>query len=227
MNFYAHYWEAKVNRPASVIRGLSMILAAVLAGSLGIERSAWGQMKAAAANLAPEKSLGSKSAPIVVEVFSDFQCPACRSLFQETIRPMIDEYVSSGRVYLVHRDFPLPMHKYAREAARWANAAAQIGKFEKVEEALFSKQEVWSTTGNVESVVAGVLTATELKRVRQLAQGGQLDAAIEKDISMGNTKNVQRTPSMFVTHGAETTPLPPGGVSYPILKQYLDYLLKK
>lgn len=210
-----------------VVGGLLMIVAAVVASGFATEGAARGQAKAAVSNLAPQKSLGSRSAPIVVEVFSDFQCPACRSLFQETIRPMIDEYVSSGKVYLVHRDFPLPMHKFAREAARWANAAAQVGKFETVEEALFSKQDVWSTTGNVESVVAEVLSATELKKVRQLAQGGQLDAVIEKDISMGNMKNVQRTPSMFVTRGAETTPLPPGGVSYPILKQYLDYLLKK
>src|ERR1700758_5574834 len=73
---------------------------------------------------APMKAIGTKSAPITMEVFSDYQCPACRAFFENTLRFMINDYVASGKVYLVHRDFPLPMHPYSMDAARWANAAA-------------------------------------------------------------------------------------------------------
>ena len=81
---------------------------------------------------APVKTLGSRSAPITIEVFSDFQCPACKSLYEQTLRPVIDNYVATGKVYLIHRDFPLDqIHKHSRTAARYANAAARLGKFER------------------------------------------------------------------------------------------------
>jgi protein-disulfide isomerase len=80
----------------------------------------------------PHKAFGSKSAPVVMEVFSDFQCPACKTLFTTTNRRLMDDYVTSGKVYLIHRDYPLPMHAYSRVAARYARAAAQIGKVEPV-----------------------------------------------------------------------------------------------
>ena len=43
----------------------------------------------------PHKAFGSKSAPVTMEVFSDFQCPACKTLFTTTNRRLMDDYVSS------------------------------------------------------------------------------------------------------------------------------------
>src|SRR5271165_6297245 len=57
----------------------------------------------------PHKAFGSKSAPIVMEVFSDYQCPACKTLFTNTNRPLMDNYVSTGKVFLIHREFPITM----------------------------------------------------------------------------------------------------------------------
>lgn len=199
--------------------GLAVLLLAMMA-------STQAQTRLAAAEMTGLKALGSKSAPITIEVFSDFQCPACKRAFEETLRPVIDNYVAAGKVYLVHRDFPLSMHAYSREAARWANAAAQVGKFEKVEAALYAKQDTWSANGKIEPVVAAVLSATELKKVRQLMQSGQLDAAIDRDVALGKGRGVSQTPTLFVTKGGETEKLT-SGVTYSLLKQYLDYLLKK
>lgn len=210
------------------VRTLGTFLLGLTALTLTLSSSTGGQTKAAAAAILPNKASGSKSAPITIEVFSDFQCPACKQTFLQTLRPLMDDYVASGKVYLVHRDFPLPMHNHSREAARWANAAAQAGKFEAVEEALYTKQESWAANGNIEAVVAAVLSPAAMKKVRQWMQSsGPLDAAIDKDVELGKSRRVSQTPSLFVTHGGETVPLPPGGVTYPILKQYLDYLLKK
>ena len=58
--------------------------------------------------------MGSKNAPITMEVFEDFQCPACRNFYETTLKQVIDNYVNTGKVYLIHRDFPLEMHPYAR-----------------------------------------------------------------------------------------------------------------
>jgi protein-disulfide isomerase len=185
------------------------------------------QTRVVAAELTALKSLGSKSAPITIEVFSDFQCPACKRNYEETLRPVIENYVAAGKVYLVHHDFPLPVHSHSREAARWVNAAAQVGKFEKVEAALYAKQETWAANGNIEAVVATVLTPAEMKRVRQLVESGQLDAVIDRDVALGQSRRVASTPTLFVIKGGDTVPLPPGGVTYPLLRQYLDYLLRQ
>ncbi len=204
---------------------LFSVLLALAVLTLGMTVGAQAQTKVAAAEITPLKSLGSKSAPITIEVFSDFQCPACKRTFEETLRPVIDNYVTTGKVYLVHRDFPLAVHAHSREAARWANAAAQIGKFEKVEAALYARQTTWAADGNIEAVVASVLTPTEMKKVRQLVQSGHLDAAINRDVALGQSRHVNQTPALFVTKGGETVALPAGGVTYALLKQYLDYLL--
>jgi protein-disulfide isomerase len=177
---------------------------------------------AAADDAPPNKSLGSRTAPITVEVFSDYECPACRLLYMETLRPLVDNYVATGKVYLVHRDFPLPMHRFSREAARLVNAAAKIGKFEKVEAAVYSKQDSWDKDGNLDAALATVLTPAELKRVKDIAQSGKMDPFIESDLALGNSKQIHQTPSVFVTYAGQTDALPPQGVTYRILKQYLD-----
>lgn len=185
------------------------------------------QMHITPESLTAAKSLGSSSAPIRIDEFSDFECPACRNFYQNTLRQVIDNYVSTGKVYVVHHDFPLSMHPYSRVAARWANAAAAAGLFEPVEQTLFAKQDEWGATGNVEPVIAGVLSATEMKKVQMIYQqdAAQLDAAVESDLAAGKLKNVNQTPSIFVTSHGSTQALPPGGVTYELMKQYLDYLL--
>jgi len=51
----------------------------------------------------PHKAFGSKSAPVIMEVFSDFQCPACKNLFLSTNRQLVVNYMNTGKVSLVHR----------------------------------------------------------------------------------------------------------------------------
>ncbi len=209
-----------------LLKKLLRVWLGLLAGALALTGAARAQTKVAAAEAVPVKALGSKSAPITMEVFSDYQCPACGQLYVQTLRQVIDNYVSAGKVYLVHRDFPLPAHKYARDAARWANAAAQIGKFEKVEEALYTRREAWENSGSIEAVVAAVLSPAELKKVRALVQSGKLDAVIDKDVALGGTFKVQQTPTAIVTCRGQTYPIV-GVVSYSILRRFFDDLLRQ
>lgn len=177
-------------------------------------------------DITPLKSLGAKTAPITMEVFSDFQCPACRELYFQTVRPVIDNYVSSGKVYLIHRDMPLQIHQHSREAARYANAAARLRKMEKVVAALFDKQAAWTADGNIDGVVAAVLTPAEMKRVRLLVRGGTLDAGIDKDVALGTQFRVSQTPTTIITYKGQTYPVV-GVVSYSMLKTFLEQLLKQ
>ncbi len=175
-------------------------------------------------DLDPHKAFGSKSAPLVLEVFSDFQCPACKSLYTTTNRQLIDNYVSNGKVFLIHRDFPLPMHAHSRVAAQYARAAAQLGKIEPVEQALFENQEKWENTGDIDGTVAAVLSPAEMTKVRALVKGGTLDPLIEKDLALGRIYNVNQTPTTIIHYKGQTYPVV-GVQSYAVLHQFLDQLL--
>jgi protein-disulfide isomerase len=184
------------------------------------------QSPGALSDVDPHTAFGSKTAPVVMEIFSDFQCPACKTLYTATNNKLMDNYVSVGKVYLIHRDFPLSMHAYSRVAARYGRAAAQIGKFEPVEQALFQNQEKWEQNGDVDGTVAGVLSAADINKVRALIKGGTLDAAIDKDFALGQMYRVSQTPTTVFHCKGQTYPYP-GVMSYEILKQFLDQLLSQ
>jgi protein-disulfide isomerase len=187
--------------------------------------------KAAAAPSNPNfvKAIGNPSAPITMEVFGDFQCPACRGFFETSVKQVIDDYVIPGKVYLIHRDFPLEMHPYARQAARLANAAAEFGQFEAIERALYDHQEEWSTKGNIDEVMATYFPPAQFKKFQAYESQhiSEINASIEKDRAMGIQRNVNQTPTIYITAHSKTEALPGGGVDYKLLKSYFDYLLRQ
>lgn len=83
------------------------------------------------------ESLGNPDAPVVVQVWSDFLCPACQS-FAQTVQPqLIDEYVTSGRVRLEYLYFPLEQHEPAATRSALAGAcAAEQNRFWEYEQLL-------------------------------------------------------------------------------------------
>jgi protein-disulfide isomerase len=205
---------------------LAIALAMVCAGTMA-SSPAMPQLKISLDEIDAGKAIGSKNAPIRLEDFTDFECPACKYLFEHTTKMVIDDYVSTGKVYLIHHDFPLAMHHYSKEAAHWADAAAAIGKFQAVAGALYMQQETWGASGNIEATVASVLSPAELKKVKALVNTPEIQDAVQRDIALGNQRGVSQTPSMFVMQNGKVIPLPPGPIAYPLLKQYLDYLLKQ
>lgn len=201
-----------------------------------------------AALSAPIKSYGSSSAPIKMEVFTDYECPVCRALYEQTLRPMISEYVSSGKVYLVHHDYPLDNseHAHSAQAARWANVAAQFGQFEAVEAALYDNQDAWHADGDIAKYVAGAMSSSEFQRVAKVMAGCEapgpkghtggfvppphpcaIDTYIEKDIALGNQIPLQATPTYIITYKGQRLPAGTGFVSWPVLKQFFDSLLRQ
>jgi protein-disulfide isomerase len=190
------------------------------------------------------KGLGDKNAPVTMEVFSDYQCPSCRILYEQTLRPMISDYVASGKIYLVHHDSPLPMHKYSGMAARWANAAAVVRKFPEVEAALYDNQDAWQANGEMGKFVQGAVSPADFKRMQQLmvgcmamdapqmggspgASGCAVDPLILKDINLAKQVPVSATPTYIFIYKGKTYPAASGLVSWPLLKQFIDQLLSQ
>lgn len=217
----------KAGRILSVALTVCVIAGSALAQSAPAKRAPESRPPAAApVDVTALKAIGSKNAPITMEVFSDFQCPACKQLYEQAVTRIIENYVNTGKVYLIHRDMPLQAHPYSREAARYANAAARLRKMEPVVAALFAQQEKWSADGNIEAVVAKILTPAEMNRARTLVKSGQLDAGIDSDVQLANRFAVNQTPTTIITHRGQTIPVV-GVLPYSAMKQFLDELLSR
>lgn len=174
----------------------------------------------------PDKSYGSKNAAVVMETYTDFQCPACKQLYTTTLQRVMDNYVDNNKIYMVHRDFPLPMHAYSRIAASYARAACHIGKCDVVEQTLFQNQEKWEANGDVKGTVAAVLNPAEMKKVQAMVESGALEPLIDRDKQLGQAVPVNQTPTTIIhTKDGQTYPVV-GYVSYDVLKTLLDQIVK-
>jgi protein-disulfide isomerase len=179
-----------------------------------------------AANPANPRASGSPNAPIAIVLFSDYQCPACKTLHDRTLQPLMRDYVRTGKVYLVHHEFPLPQHKYALQAAYYACAAARMGKYEEVGNLLFRTQYTWGMNGKIEEMIASVLSPAEMATLRKYAKDPAIAAEVQRDIELGRRMQLRETPWMiFKGRGAEY-PLA-GAVNYDLLRSLLDRTLAK
>jgi protein-disulfide isomerase len=178
------------------------------------------------ADIPADKSVGSATAPIMIDLFSDFQCPGCKVLHDGTLNAVIQDYVKSGKVVIVYHDFPLPMHAHALEAARWANAAVSVHKYRQVGDAFFKTQAAWAASGDLRSVVASVLTPAEMAKVEALMKDPKFDDGISKDIQLGSKAGLQGTPTMIITRKLQTYTISKP-VSYQIFSKMLDDLAAK
>lgn len=198
---------------------------------------------------APVKAYGLKSAPITMEVFTDYQCPNCRAFYENTLRQVIATYVADGKVYLVHHDFPLDMHKYSGEAARWADACAEVGEFQAAEAALYDNQNAWAADGNMARFIAAAMPASDFRRAAMLVKDGQMpapqahgpsvdpmagvdrpcpvDPYIVQDIKLAYQVPFNGTPGFIITYKGQRFPAVGYAVSWPVLQRLFDSLLQQ
>jgi protein-disulfide isomerase len=173
------------------------------------------------------KEIGSASAPVTIEVYSDYECPSCRGLWMDTMPSVMRDYVATGKVRIIHRDFPLPQHQHTREATKYANAGGQIGRYELVTDQIFKTQPIWAANGNVDAEVAKVLPPGEMQKVREIVRTDtHLDDSVQSDLTMGQNDRLDQTPTMFITAKGKRQRVA-GFLPYSVLKSYLDQLMAR
>jgi protein-disulfide isomerase len=169
------------------------------------------------------KESGSVLAPITCELYTDYQCPHCATVFLQTMPGFVAQYVTTGKVRLIHRDFPLQSHAHAAIAARYANAAGELGYYDVVINQIFRTQAIWAASGDVGTQVAQVLPP----KVMELVQNdSHLDDTVAADMAAGRQAGLNQTPSMLVVYKGKSqmlAPIPPP----ELLKSYFDELLTK
>ncbi len=170
---------------------------------------------------------GALDAPIKIEVFSDFQCPACRTLYMDTMKQVLKDYSSSDKVCVIYHEFPLAMHAHSREAARYALAARKLGRQQwlAVVDSLYADQPLWSQNGMVQVSVARALSPSDFQALLKILQDPSINETIDRDIALGQERKVQSTPTMFVTTFGREQKVEQV-LPYPVLKNYFDKIVK-
>ncbi|MBA4394708.1 MAG: hypothetical protein C0407_14250 [Desulfobacca sp.] len=170
---------------------------------------------------------GQPGAPIRVDIFSDYQCPSCRTFYLDTIKPLLKEYGNENKVCINYYDFPLKQHKYAFEASRYSVAARRLGQgpWQRVSEALYENQSRWADDGKIEAVVVKELSADEMAQVRKFLKDPSIDQTINQEIALAYQKQVTSTPTFFLSANGRERKVA-GKISFPVLKDYLDRMLK-
>ncbi len=146
---------------------------------------------------------GSKNAPITIIEFSDFQCPFCARFHIQTLPLLLENYIDSGKVKLVYRDFPIQnIHPNAIPAAVAAECADEQGKYWQFHDMLFENQNEWNELKTVDAIIVfgQYALAAELNLVQFdtcLTSGKYVDE-VRKDLEDGREYGVTGTPGFFI-----------------------------
>jgi protein-disulfide isomerase len=177
-------------------------------------------------NLKGEPFIGDADAPVVVAYWFDYQCPFCRET-EETILPdLIKDYVDTGKVRIVFKDFQFlgPDSQTAGLAARAVWDAAP-DKFRAWHRAMFDKQDDENAGwGKKDDIIA--LTKTipgiDVAKIEELmtSQAADYDRAMQADAAEGNAMGVGGTPSFLIGKQMMV-----GAQPYRVLKAAIDEAL--
>ena len=176
------------------------------------------------------KEVGSPTAPLTFEAYTDYECPHCAIFFREIVPQIMAQYVQTGKIRFVHRDFPLvQIHQYAQLAARYANAGGEIGQYDVVVNQIFQTQAAWTANGNIDGEVAKVLPPGAMQKVRELVKSDpNLDDSIKKDVNMAmNVDHVPSTPTVVIVSKGGKREVISTVLPFNTWKAYLDEKLAK
>jgi protein-disulfide isomerase len=166
-----------------------------------------------------QPSFGTPGAPVVIVVFSDFQCPYCAQEAKTLRNEVAKTYPEQVRVFF--HDYPLPTHN-------WAKPAAMAGR------CIFEQEPLvfWDFHDWIFENQSSITPANLNDKVMEFAAGkgvdalkltgcverGETEAAIGKSIQKGQSVGVASTPTIFI-NGRKLG----GSHKWEQLKQIIDY----
>jgi protein-disulfide isomerase len=154
---------------------------------------------------------GSKTAPVEVIEFSDFQCPFCQRA-NPTVEQVVRTY--GDRIKFVYRHYPLPNHPNARPAAEAAACAEAQGKFWEYHDRLFANPTKLSDADLKQHAVAIGLDASQFNTC---VDTHQTKAGVDTDIKAADAAGVSGTPAFFI-NGRSVE----GAQPFEVLKSVID-----
>jgi protein-disulfide isomerase len=173
---------------------------------------------------------GDPNASITIVEFSDFQCPFCARFFTDTL-PLIEKnYIETGKVKIVYRDFPLPdIHQNAIPAAIAAECADEQGMFWEYHDKIFENQILWQDLDKQNVVrtfeqYAGEL-ALDTESFKTCLESAKYLDEVQNDVNEGVSYGVAGTPGFFIGNEKIGYGMVSGAQPYSTFQQVFDQLL--
>ena len=162
---------------------------------------------------------GDVNAPVTIIEWSDFECPFCTRFYTQTLGQIEKEYISTGKVKFIYKDFPLNFHANAQKAAEAAECAGEQEKYWEMHDKLFEE----GVSGGVESFKQfasdiGLNTA----EFNDCLDSGEMASEVQKDFSEGSSLGISGTPG-FIINGKPVS----GAQPFEVFKQIIDGELAK
>ncbi len=154
--------------------------------------------------LADGRTLGNPDAKVTIEIWSDFQCPACRA-FAVNLEPQtITDYVVTGKVRLVYRDAAFQgrgrAYDESVEAAAAARCAADQGLFWQMHNWLFANWNGENQGAFAAARLSTIATAAGLEMTQYdacMATGNQ-QTAVTAETDQGVAAGINQTPTLVI-----------------------------
>ncbi|MBS3101952.1 DsbA family protein [Candidatus Woesearchaeota archaeon] len=161
-----------------------------------------------------DPTLGDKNAPVTIVSFEDYQCPFCGRAFQQTFPLIKKDYIDTGKVKYIYRDFPLSFHPEAEPAAEAANCAGEQGKYWEMHDSIFQNQD---SMGNAAYKQFAQKIGLDTKKFNECLDSSKYKQEILDDFNYGSQVGVSGTPTFFI-NGIKLV----GAHPYESFKQIID-----
>jgi protein-disulfide isomerase len=150
--------------------------------------------------------VGDEDAKVTIVEFSDFQCPYCASFINDAYKSIKENYINTGKVKLVFRDFPLDFHAGAYPAALAAECVRdQEGDeaYFEMHDLLFGDQSILSAN-TIEEINKGLegyaakIDGVDMDEFKECVANDTFKDEINADISDGRSYGISGTPSFVI-----------------------------
>ncbi|HEM61518.1 MAG TPA: DsbA family protein, partial [Chloroflexi bacterium] len=142
---------------------------------------------------------GSPDAPVTIIEYSEYLCPYCRLFALDTLPRIEEEYIDTGKVKFIFRDFPV--HGQGAVAmAMVAECSGDQGQFWEMHKLLFERAEEWSASEELLTTLQGYADELGLDQetfTTCLEEGTPFEG-IKEDYNLGVQDGVTGTPSFLI-----------------------------
>jgi protein-disulfide isomerase len=140
-------------------------------------------------------SVGKENAPLVLIEYTDYQCPFCQRYHNDSFAQIKTNFIDTGKIRYISRDFPLAFHENARRSATAARCAAEQGKFWELRHTMIVNANQLQA-----DKLGGYAQAASLDvpKFQACVDSDKYRAAIDKDIAEGTAAGVSGTPSFVL-----------------------------
>lgn len=171
---------------------------------------------------------GDSTAKVTLVEFSDYQCGFCARHVRQTLPELERDYVKTGKLRYVFRDFPVPSHAFAFKAHEAAACAGEQGKYWEMHDRLFANQAALQPSA---LPVHADLIGLAGPAFRRCLEDGRHAARVNQGLADGRAAGVTGTPAYFLGLTAPGKPTIRvasairGAKPYAVFKEAIEALL--